>query len=253
MRKIEALGIGFHVEEQDTRSGAAFRGAVLQSFANFLTCFADTGKNNALSWHADLAEAVKFAAADDVEAAAKFREPLQDRQVAVGFHRETERVWYALQTAMEFAIGIADGGAAVKICWRAEFFRGVRKQDTFAVDIVAATTASLAARLPRKVRRERGGIDESRRGLRRGATGAHRTLAMTKVRSSESGALCVKRSTSRRMASDNSVAVSSWRCSIKVRRRSVPKNCPSELEASARPSEWKTKISPAASVTPHSS
>src|SRR5271168_2015886 len=34
------LGLGFHVEEQDTRSGAAFRGAVLQSFANFLTCFA---------------------------------------------------------------------------------------------------------------------------------------------------------------------------------------------------------------------
>src|SRR5271170_7304299 len=231
------LGFGFDVEEQYARRCAAFGDAVLQSFANFFACFADTGKNDALPWYADLTEAVEFAAADDIETTAQFCQSLQDRQIAIGFNREAQRVRDRLQAAMEFAIGVADGCTAVEIRRRAELFRGVREQDVFAVDFITAAATRCAARLPREVWRKRRGIDEGRRGLRRHAARGHRTLAMTSVRSSESGAQCVKRSTSRRMASDSSVAVSSWRCSMKVRRRSVPKNCPSELLASARPSE----------------
>src|SRR2546430_1636448 len=53
---------------------------------------------------------------------------------------------------------------------------------------------------------------------------AHRTFATTNVRSSESGALCVNQSTSRRITSAISVAEASWCCSISFISRVVPKN-----------------------------
>jgi len=66
---------------------------------------------------------------------------------------------------------------------------------------------------------------------------AHRTFKITSVRSSDRGALCANQSTSRKIMSDNSVAVSALCASMIFRSRSVPKNCPSLFDVSAIPSE----------------
>ena len=80
---------------------------------------------------------------------------------------------------------------------------------------------------PAKKWRVRGGIERAR----------HFTLSTTSVRSSESGALPVKRSTSESNRSAISPALRSWFAAMRSIRRSVPKNCPSGLLLSAKPSE----------------
>src|ERR1700730_10981989 len=54
------FGFGFDVEKQNT--GA-------ESFADFFFCFSDAGKNDAVAGDADMAQAMEFAAGDDVETA----------------------------------------------------------------------------------------------------------------------------------------------------------------------------------------
>jgi hypothetical protein len=76
------------VEEQDAWSRAALSAAVLQRFADFLTAFSHAGKNNTLTRHPNLTQAIKFSAGNDVEAATEFGQTSQDAQIAVGLYRE---------------------------------------------------------------------------------------------------------------------------------------------------------------------
>src|SRR3974390_2635570 len=76
---------GFDVElENAGRSGTP--GAIVKSSANFFPGFADTGKDNALAGHSDVAEVLEFPTGDDVEAAAEIREALENGKIAVGLY-----------------------------------------------------------------------------------------------------------------------------------------------------------------------
>src|SRR5208283_2415531 len=151
------------------------------------------------------------------------------------------------ETMLQLVKGLDDGAAAVNIRRSAETIGDFLKRKAFAKNVAAR-----AGVLPAKVRGKCCWVDvfeiaTSLPGV------AHLTFKITRVRSSESGALEANQSTSRRMTSASSAEVSSWCCSIRRRMRVVPKNWPSLLAVSAMPSEWKTRMSPTSSVTPHSS
>ena len=101
-----------------------------------------------------------------------------------------------------------------------------RKRHAFTIDLFPLSNP-VRFSLPAKVRAEGSRIYSFQVRTRFG--NAHRTLAITSVRSSASGAFCVNQSTSRRIRSASSVACNSWCCSINLRSFSVPKNCPSRI------------------------
>lgn len=77
------FGRRFNVEEKDFFA---------EGFANFFARFANPGENNALAGNSGVAEAVEFATADNVEAAAEAGEEFEDFEIGIGFD------------------GVADGG-----------------------------------------------------------------------------------------------------------------------------------------------
>src|SRR5713226_8234945 len=194
---------------------------------------------------------LQLAAGNDIEAAAQAGQILENRQVPVRFHREAKRVRQSAEPGYKLIVSAPNRCLAVDVCRCARFFRYVAQRNALAA--TRFTPIGLAAGFfPGKMWRERCRIDE-RRLLALRDRPAHRTFITTKVRSSASGALLANQSTSRRTISASSVAVTSCLSSISLRKRCVPKNCPSPFVVSAIPSEWNTRMLPGDSVTPHSS
>src|ERR1700693_2937379 len=127
---------------------------------------------------------------------------------------------------MQFLLCAVDRGAAVNVRRGSDFLRDLRQPDTFAKHRFLDRRA-IPELSPGELGRKRGGIDKTQFYGRLSWGRAHRTLSTTKVRSSASGAPCANHSTSRNTWSASSAAVSSCWSSIILRRRSVPKNCPS--------------------------
>src|SRR5467141_1403776 len=246
------LRFTLNIEEQDAARTAAPSGTIPQRLAHLLARLAHPRKHDALAGHANALQKLQLAARNNVEAAAQARQILQNRKVAVRFHRETKRVRQSAKPGHQLVVSVANRRLAVDIRWRARLLRYVPQRNALATNRFACPGIS-ARFFPRKVWSERCRIDvRMLLALLRGRI-AHRTFSTTKVRSSASGALSANKSTSRRTRSASSVAVTSCLSSISLRNRCVPKNCPSLLVVSAIPSEWNTRMSPGTSVTPHSS
>src|SRR6266568_188334 len=127
------------------------------------------------------------------------------------------------KAAVQLVKSVFNRRSAVQISRRPYFFSNRPQRNSFAKHLFDEG-ASRPALLPREVRREGSRIDIFEFARRTVIRMAHRTFATTSVRSSESGALWVNQSTSRKMRSAISVAAASWCCSINLRSRSVPKN-----------------------------
>src|ERR1700680_4051448 len=82
---------GFDVELKDAWR-VLWRCPGAKGCANFFAGFVPAVENDAVSADADVAKVVEFATRDDIEAAASLRQQFQDGQIAVGLHRETEKV-----------------------------------------------------------------------------------------------------------------------------------------------------------------
>src|SRR5260370_42426397 len=130
------------------------------------------------------------------------------------------------KAAVQLVISVFNRRLAVQISRRPNFFTNRPQRDFFAKHLFDEGASRLAL-LPREVRRERSRIDIFEFARRTVIRMAHRTFATTSVRSSESGALYVKQSTSRKMKTAISVAAASYYCSINIRSRYVPKHCSS--------------------------
>src|SRR5229473_1240278 len=230
------LGFRLDIEKENSRACAASIRSVAERFADFFAHLADAGEGNSVATHADALEVQELAAGNDIEAAAQFREMLQNREIAVGLHSEAECVRQSAETVDELVVRVFDRAPAIDVGWRPELIGNVAKGHAVAGDCCIVTRVA-RQRLPEKVWREAGGVHERQllAGVCRRA--AHRTLSTTRVRSSESGADCENQSTSRRTRSANSAAPASCLSSISLRKRSVPKNWPSVLVVSAMPSE----------------
>src|SRR5260370_21338811 len=145
---------------------------------------------------------------NDVPAAAQARQILQNRKVAVRFHREATRVRHSAKPGHELVVSAANRRLAVDIRWRARLLRYVPQRNALATNRFACRGIS-ARFLPGKVWRERCRIDvRMLLALLRGRL-AHRTFSTTNVRSSASGPLSPNKSTSRRTRSATSSAVPS--------------------------------------------
>src|SRR5579859_2003688 len=153
-----------------------------------------------------------------------------------------------LQSAVKLLICRFDSPSAVQVKRCAKFLGSGGEGNVFAINRFARFLF-----LPPEKGREFSRIHKGVRTRDSCSLRVHRTFTTTSVLSSESGALCANHSTSLNIKSESSVADSSWWLSIILRRRSVPKNCPSLFVVSAIPSEWKTTMFPCSSVTPHSS
>src|SRR5258708_27231168 len=177
---------------------------------------------------------------------------LQDGQIPVGLYGKAQSVRQCGESLVQFLIGAINRSAAIHVRWRTKFVRDRIQRHSFAHHFVHARDPRTVL-LPFEVWREGSWVYVFEFAGRRIIRMAHRTFAITRVRSSASGALCVNQSTSRRITSAISGAEDSWCCSISFISRVVPNNWPSLFIVSAIPSEWNTRMFPDSSVTPHSS
>ena len=104
-----------HIEKKNPRA---------QRLANFLAGFPDAGKNDAVSRHADAAQAIKFSARNNVESAAKRSKHAQDAQIRIGLYGVANRVRKRAERGIHAAIGLLDARAAVEIGGGSEPLRG---------------------------------------------------------------------------------------------------------------------------------
>src|SRR2546423_13733523 len=111
---------------------------------------------------------------------------LQDGKIPIGLYREAQRVGDLLETSLQLAVSIGNGGRAVHIRWRADFLRDIEEGHSFRDH--AFVSIALGA-LPRKIRRKRGGIDE-RMPLCSACRLYHSTFSINSGRSSANGATC---------------------------------------------------------------
>ena len=79
------FGSRFNIEEQNSAAPRAFSG-IAQRIANFLARLAHAREHDAIAGNADAAQAVEFAAGNDVEAAAQPRENAQHGKIRIRFH-----------------------------------------------------------------------------------------------------------------------------------------------------------------------
>src|SRR5262249_21353397 len=138
--------------------------------------------------------------------AAQLGQRFQDGQVAVGFHRETKCMRECAKPFVEFLVSGFNRGAAIEVKRAAKPFRSTCEPNILAK---YGFTSSGFLFSPLKKRREFSRINVGKRLARRRGLRAHRTFSTTRVRSSESGALCANQSTSRKIMSESSVAESS--------------------------------------------
>src|SRR5262249_38484363 len=153
------------------------------------------GKHNARAAHTEKAKMFQFSAGHNVEAAVALGELMQDGEVAVGLDRETDAVRNLRQSAVKFVVGIHNCGSAVEISRRAERRCGADQVHPLAEDVLLLGMAGDA--FPGKVRVKFRGINKGQLLAGTGRRSAHRTFKITRVRSSESGALWANQSTSR--------------------------------------------------------
>src|SRR5258708_19797379 len=151
---------------------------------------------------------------------------LQDGQIPVGLYGKAQSVRQCGESLVQLLIGAINRSAAIHVRWRTKFVRDRIQRHSFAHHFVTAR-APRTVLLPFEVWRERSWIYVLEFAGRRVIRMAHRTFAITRVRSSASAALCVNQSTSRRITSAISAADPSWCCSISFLSRMLPKNCPS--------------------------
>src|ERR1700744_146770 len=107
---------------------------ILESFANLFTRLAHSGKHYAIAANADGTEHLEFATRNNVETVSSFRDLLQDREIAVGFHGEAQRVRQRTKAAMQFGLRIINRRATVGVSRRVDFAGDVDKSHSFARD-----------------------------------------------------------------------------------------------------------------------
>ena len=105
---------------------------ITQGFANFLARFANSGKNYFVAGNTEMAEVLQFAAGDNVEAAAKLRQLLEDGEISGGFDGKTERVGERAEAFFQLEKSGLDRGAAVEVSGSGKFFGGLGERDIFA-------------------------------------------------------------------------------------------------------------------------
>ena len=81
-----------------------------------------------------MAEAMEFAAGDDVEAAAGVSQQFENREVRVCFDGVTYRVRDGAKGAGEAAVGFEDADAAVNVSGCAGFFGDAGERDVFTLE-----------------------------------------------------------------------------------------------------------------------
>ena len=126
------FSFGFDIEEQKPSRFGTRVGAITEGFANFLARFANSGKNYFVAGNTEMAEVFEFTPGNDIKAAAKFRQLLEDGEISVGFDGETERVGKRAEAFLQFEKSGLDRGAAVDISGRGKFFGGLGERDIFA-------------------------------------------------------------------------------------------------------------------------
>src|SRR5882757_5297691 len=223
-----------------------------QRLPHLLARLSDTRKHDTLPGDPNLLQVLQLAARNHIKPATQASEILQNRQIAIGFHRKAKRMRQRAQSTIKFTVSIANRCLTINVCRRSRLLSNLAKRNIFAmyayppvgaqhccapVELIARKPTNRLFFFPRKMWRETCRINEgnSLAPLRQHA--AHRTFNTTNVRSSASGALSAKKSTSRNTMSANSAAVTSCLSSINLRKRAVPKNNPSLLVVSAIPSE----------------
>src|SRR5580693_3452488 len=149
----------------------------------------------------------ELAAGHNVKPAAHLCEMIQYRKISIRLHRETQCVWNLAQASVELPISICDRRAAIEVRWRSEGSCRVNEVDLLAENMLDTFFAS--GFFPVKMRREFRWIDKRQFLACIARSRAHRTFNTTSVRSSESGALWANQSTSRKITSASSVALTS--------------------------------------------
>ena len=114
---------------------------------NFFPRFADAREGDLFRIGAGFDSAKKFAAGNDVEPGAGIGEQLQDRAVRVGFDRVTNEMLERRERGIEAREVIENRARTIYIERRAEFFRGLRKIDIFAVKFFVAIAKRMHRRM----------------------------------------------------------------------------------------------------------
>jgi len=234
------LRFRFHVEEKDAavrtlRAASTGSGRVLQSFADFVSRFPHARKHDPIAAHAEMPQMFQLAARNNIESAPALGEIIQEGEIAVRFHCETNRVRNSAELAIELSVSLANRRSAIAIRRSAEGFCRADKIDALAKNMFDILIAR--GFFPGKVRREFRRVHVRQLFRRTAPSRAHRTFSTTSVRSSAGGAPCANQSTSRITRSASSLALDSWCFSMSERSFSVPKYWPSLLLVSAMPSE----------------
>ena len=111
--EIFKLGFGFDIEIAD---------AGIEGLDDFFVGFADARVNDFCGVAAGLQCAVKFAAADDIEAAAGFCHKFEDVDIAAGLDGIADGCVDCVVGVLNFAKVLEERGLAVDIRRRADFF-----------------------------------------------------------------------------------------------------------------------------------
>src|SRR5208282_3030526 len=219
------LDLGLRIEQKNsaTTESSPFlarRGRILQGIAYFVASLPDSRKYDPVAANPEMPQMFELSAGDNVKTAAHLCQILQDGKIPVGLHRETDRVRNLTEAAVELTVSIRNRRAAIKIGRRAKRGRGRDQVGAFAKHALNAFFSS--GLFPCELRREFGRVDKPQLLACICNLRVHLTFNTTSVRSSARGALWANQSTSRKIRSAISVALTSCCCSMSVRSFSVP-------------------------------
>src|SRR5690349_9753043 len=115
--------LGFDIEKQNPSRAIPRAGTIAKRLAHLLAGLSYTRKHNALAGYANPLQMLQLASGNNVEPAAQPGEIFQDREVAVGFHRKTQRMRLSPKPGSKLNVGIANRSPTVDVCGRTRAFR----------------------------------------------------------------------------------------------------------------------------------
>src|SRR5260221_14017210 len=149
-----------NIKKQNAARPATPTGTIAKRLAHLPALLAHARKHNAPARPADALQVLQLAARYNVEAAAQAGKVLEDRQVAVGFHREAERVRQTAETGDKFLVSVANRRLAVNVRGRTGLFRDLAQRHTLAANRFARI-GTAPGFFPGKVWRERRRLNKS--------------------------------------------------------------------------------------------
>src|SRR5712671_3619028 len=104
-----------------------------QCLPHLLASLSDTRKHDALPRHGNPLQVLQLAARNHIKPTTQASEILQNRQIAIGFHRKTKRMRQRAQSSIKFTVSISDGCLAINVSRRSNFIGYLPKRNIFAM------------------------------------------------------------------------------------------------------------------------